>query len=347
MKYKIKNALVAGGTGFLGYSTAKLLLEKKIPVTALSSSARPLWLDSEIEFLRADLFDKQANFAGIVRQKDFDTLFYALGPDDRVIPPAPAYEFFYRGLVERCFEVAAAAKRGGIRRMIVFSSYFTYFDDLYGGKLAAAHPYIKARQQQMAQLSTLNSLDFEVMFLQLPYIFGTYPGKPPLWRQALLSHFDGMPVVMFPTGGGTAVVDERGVAEAAVAAAHNGEGGGKYAVVKTNMTFKELIKIMLRFSGDKRRYVGVPAFLCSLWTNGITRRLKKEGRESGLSLGKLMTGIQNKKFYLDYDKLANQLNYKEMNFNGGGDIIKSIESSMRACYPERFADETSNITTTI
>lgn len=51
---------------------------------------------------------------------------------------------------------------------------------------------------------------------------------------------------------------------------------------------------------------------------------------------KLMTQIQNKKFYADYAQLKKELHFEELKLAGGSDIFECISKTMQACYPERF-----------
>ena len=54
----------------------------------------------------------------------------------------------------------------------------------------------------------------------------------------MLSHFDGFKNLYFPSGGGTAIIDKVGVAEAVVACTMFGEAGGAYPISTDNITFK-------------------------------------------------------------------------------------------------------------
>ena len=50
-------------------------------------------------------------------------MVYAVGPDDRVVPKAPAYQFFYDRLVTACGRAFSAAKKAGIKKAVLLSSY--------------------------------------------------------------------------------------------------------------------------------------------------------------------------------------------------------------------------------
>lgn len=341
MKHQVKKVFIAGGTGFLGYKSAELFLKMGASVDTISlpNELESLdWFNKKIGLNLGNLFEmSEDEIFCLLKGKGYDTFVYALGPDERVTPMKPAYDFFYSKLVVECKKICLAAKRAGIKRCVIMNSYFTYFDEVYGGKLSKNHPYIRARVDQAKELVELGADGtFDVMILMLPYIFGVPKARKPIWRDSLLSHFDKFKSVMFPRGGGTAVITAEGVAEAVVAASFNGKHGEKYPVGSENMTYKNLIETMLRASRDNRKYKEFPAFLCTLGVLGIKRKNKKEGKENGLDIAKLMTQIQNKKFYIDPLETSQKLGYSEFGFNGGGDVTESIKETMKACYPERF-----------
>lgn len=341
MKHNVKKVFIAGGTGFLGYYSAKLFLSKgvKVDTIALENELESLdWFDKNIGLSFGNLFEMSGDdIYNLLKGKNYDTFVYGLGPDERITPKAPAYDFFYDKLVVECKKICNAAKRAGIKRCVIMNSYFAYFAENGYPKLYKQHAYIRARVDQGNELISIGEHGvFDVMIMQLPYIFGTMPQRKPIWRESLMSHFDNYKSVMFPAGGGTTAIDVSGVAQAIVAAAYNGEHAQKYAVGNVNITFKELITKMMKYSNDQREYKQVPAWLCALGTIGLKRKNKKLGLENGLNLQKLMTGIQNKKFYVNVNKLKFDLDYDELGFDGGRDLDESLAETMKACYPERF-----------
>ena len=341
MKHSIKKVFIAGGTGFLGYHSALEFLKQNIQVDTISlpnEISIDSWFDSRIKVAFGDLFKmSEEEIFNLLKEQNYDCFIYALGPDDRFIPKAPAYAFFYDKLVTQCKKICLAAKKANIKRCIIMNSYFSTYDKLLNGRLSKNHPYIKARVQQEEELISLgDKTNFSVMVLELPYIFGTMPARKPLWRDAFLKHYDKMNSVILPKHGGSAVIDVSGVAQSVVACSFFGTHGSCYPVGKENLTFKELFTYMLKEAKDERKYKELPAFLTAIGAKFIDRKLKKQGLESGLNHAKLMTQIQNKKFYIDYDYLKESLHFDELHFDGGKDIFQSISETMKACYPERF-----------
>ncbi|HBP25846.1 MAG TPA: hypothetical protein DD618_02720 [Acholeplasmatales bacterium] len=66
----------------------------------------------------------------------------------------------------------------------------------------------------------------------------------------------------------------------------------------------------------------------------MDRKLRKQGLESGLNHAKLMTQICNRTFYVDPDEFKTRMNYQELGFEGGKDVLESIKLTIQACYPE-------------
>lgn len=108
--------MIFGGTGFLGYAAAKLFSERGAEVSACAMPGELAsldWMDSRISLRLVDLFS--ADHAELTALAEgCDTAVYALGPDDRILPDAPAYDFFKERLVDKCVSVLSAAKDAGV-----------------------------------------------------------------------------------------------------------------------------------------------------------------------------------------------------------------------------------------
>lgn len=337
MKHKVKNVFIAGATGLIGYHTALAFLDKGVHVEGITLPNELEsfgWFPYKARLHFGNLFQmSDHDILSIFRLNDFDTLIYALGPDDRVIPNIPAYRFFYNKLVIEAKRVCKLAKSVGVKRCIVMNSYFAYFDKEMNGVLSMHHPYIHARVEQQKEIFELGVTDqFDVMMMELPYIFGTMPYRKPLWKDYFLSHFDNSKKVYFPKGGGTAVIDIIDVAKAIVAVAYNGENGKAYFIGEENMTFKELIELMLEAKGSHKQYKEVSPRLAALGARKLDKLNYKNGKESGLSYSKLMTDIQSKKFYIPSQQYKIDLDYEELDYLHPEDVRKSIVRTIKKCY---------------
>ncbi len=320
---------ILGGTGLLGFHALRALLERGHDVGVLSLPDIELgsWFPPEARVGFGDAFtmsrdELRRTFAG------YDALVYALGPDDRVTPEAPAYKFFHRYLVEACGNVVGAAREAGVKRCVVLSSYFCYFDRQNPTwRLAQHHPYIQCRNEQANRAILEGGQTMDVMTLELPYIFGTMPGRMPLWKNVLLDRIRKMKPVMF-TKGGTAMITTEHVGEAVAGAVERGIRNTRYPIGDVNMEWKDMLRIMLEAMGfPNRKIVTVPTGLASLYGFKSRSDDRKGGKESGLDHARLFKDIQSRRFYLDGDSSAAALGY------GRGGVEEAIRETVRACYP--------------
>jgi len=333
MKHETNSVLIAGGTGFLGYHSALLFLKRGVRVDAVALPKEidlSGWYPPDIGIRFGDLFAMtEADLETLMSGHGYDTFVYALGPDDRTVPDRPAYDFFRDRLVTRAGRILGAAKRAGIRRAVVLNSYFSFYDRILGGVLSRHHPYVRARVEQENELAKLGEDgSFDVMFLELPFIFGLMPGRKPLWKEFFLDHFAGSAAAFFPRGGRTAAIDVSGVAEAVVAAAANGIHGGRYPVGKENLSYKEILELMLAATGTTKKVVPIPAWIAAIGGAMIDRRYRRAGKEAGLDHRRLMGDILARDFSVSHATLADSLGYADFGFSGGTDVRDSIRRTM-------------------
>ena len=342
MNHIVKKVFIAGGTGFLGYYSALQFLKKGVSVSTIALDENineKDWFPSEISRSFGDLFSmSEDEIFEMLQGKDYDTFVYALGPDDRITPKAPAYNFFYERLVVQCLRICKVAKRAGIRRCIIMNSYFAYFDRIKNGKLSAHHPYIKCRIEQAEAIIGLGvDSIFDVMIIELPYIFGEMPGRTPIWKDVFVERFKKLPVIFFP-GGGTTAIHVTGVAQCIVAAAYNGENGKYYLPSSTNIKFPQMIKYMMASAGHTKRFVKIPGFIGYFAGLFLIAKDKIHGLQNGLHMAKIMTGILSQDFFADYEKVKTELNYNELGFDKDENVWIGIKEAMKRSYPETYID---------
>jgi nucleoside-diphosphate-sugar epimerase len=129
---------IFGGTGFLGYYSALEFLRKGHSVDTMALPVKDDkdlsgvgdWFPKEVGLKYGNLFEMSEEELTEVL-KGYDAMVYAVGPDDRVVPKAPAYDFFHNLLVKACGRVFSAAKKAGVKKAVLLSSYFCYFDRTY------------------------------------------------------------------------------------------------------------------------------------------------------------------------------------------------------------------------
>jgi dihydroflavonol-4-reductase len=327
-----KKLVILGGTGFLGYYTALAALKQGYEVASIAYPDIKLdgWFPKEVKVMEADLFkDDEEKLADLM--KGYDYMIYSVGPDDRVTPKAPAKEFFYDRLVTYCAKCFRAAEKAGVKKAVVYNSYFTYFNDIYPkAHLAENHCYVAAR---IAQYKTLNEQKkaMEVVTLGLPYIFGAMPERIPLWRDVFLNRFAyGKKVIFFPKGS-TSMIAVEHVGEAGVGALEYGKDGAFYPVADENHTYNWMLDTMMVAAlGKKRKIMNPAGWVCGLGAKSIIHADKKKGLEPGLYYPKVMTDIMSKDMVIPQEKIDEVCT--ELHIGRGG-LKESIEVMMDRCYP--------------
>lgn len=323
--------IIVGGTGLLGYHAALEFLSKGYQVSALALPDVDLegWYPKEIDVIHGDVFSLPGDEL-LTHFKDFDALVYAVGPDDRVVPDAPAKEFFADKLVACSEKVFVAARKAGIRRAVLLGSYFSHFDRIRPElNLAGRHPYIAARVAQSEAVIRAGGDRMAVMVLELPYIFGFLPNRVPLWKEVFLDRFLKLNPVMYPRGG-SSMICATNVAEAIVGAVEKGASGECYAIGNQNLQWKELFRIMFGALGEKRHIVHVPYWLAAPVGRWMMWRASRRFKEPGLHLGRIFKDVLSRDFYLEPGISGDVLGY------GSCDIREAIAETARACFPDGY-----------
>ncbi len=317
--------LVMGGTGFLGYHAVLELLERghRVTVLALDLPDEDLFPD-EVELTLADLGAvSDDELRGLLAGRD--NLVFAMGADDRVLPDAPAYDFFHRANVVATERVVRLAREAGLRRVVVCGSYFAYFERTRPQlALAEHHPYIRARRDQARAALEAGGTELVVTVLELPYIFGSMPGRKPLWAP-LVDYIDS-PWPLFYTAGGTAMVTVQRVAEAIAGGCERDGPSLCLPVGDESVPWTRFVETLSRIVGRQQRVVEVPAWICKLgaWLFLWFTRIK--GKEHGLHPVRFID-VQCGETYIDEDEL--QAAREILGFGAGG-LEEAWEETVRA-----------------
>jgi len=325
--------IIVGGTGFLGYHALLVALHRGYSVDTLAIDDIELgeWYPKEVNVRYGNIFeiseeDLKEHFTS------YDAMIYAVGPDDRVTPPAPAYEFFHSRLVVACEKAVTAARKAGVKKCVILNSYFAYFDRIWPEKeLSKHHPYIRCRVEQSERAVSAGGNKMSVIILELPYIFGSMPNRTPLWKDVFLDGFIKSKIIFFPKGGTNMIAAEH-VGEAIIGALENGMHGRCYAVGDENHSYNEMLDMMFSALGMHKKIINIPRFIAVIAGIIINRKWKKKGLEGGLDARYLMRDILTCNLFFDPSDTAEKLGYKR------GGLEESIISTMKACYPERFKD---------
>ena len=332
-----KKIMIVGGTGFLGYYTAKLALEKGYEVGSISILDDDLvnkdldsWFPKEIHSTILDVFS--ASEEEIAKAMEgYDYMVYSVGPDDRYTPKAPSYEFFHFRLVESCAKVFRAAEKAGVKKGVCFNSYFAYFDRRYPEmELAKKHPYVRCRVEQAALLNKQKK-DMEVVVLEFPYIFGSMEARLPIWRDVFLDRYVNGHKTVYFSKGGTTMTSVEHIAESAIGAIEYGKDGERYPVGDENRSFRWMLSYMAECKGVKKKIVCPPTWLCVLGAKAIQNKDRKKGLEGGLDYALVMKEVMSIDLVVEPEVLDKVC--EELHISRGG-LEEAVRKTMDRCYPE-------------
>ncbi|MDE1547797.1 NAD-dependent epimerase/dehydratase family protein [Jeotgalibaca caeni] len=325
----MSKVFILGGTGFLGYYTTKELLNRGYDVKTMALPPMPAegLFPSNVEIQFGDI-NQLSDEEIIELLSDCTGFMYAAGADERIIPAKPALKFFYEANVLPTQRLARLARQAGVKKFVVFGSYFSEFAERFDGKYdlkKQGYPNTRLLQEQVAFAEGEGSMD--VMSLRLPYIFGTMPGRMPLWKM-FTDQIKGRPV--FPSlKGGTAMVTVEQVAEAAVGAMENGAHRKTYAISALNMKFEEFYKMMVEALGQTET-TQIPVLEFEQVRENyeqVDRHAEEQGLEHGIHYA--LTGqLQAEDLYVDPSDTMDELGIKEY------DVVESIRETLAKCVAE-------------
>lgn len=277
-----------GGTRLLGSEGAKELIKRGHNVSAMALPPIPpgaelpremnIELGNYMELSDEELADQL---------KGIDGLVFAAGIDERVEGPAPVYEMFKKFNITPLERLLRLAKANGVKHAVVLGSYFSYFAQIWPEKeLTRWHPYICSRVDQENMCLGFADDSFDVAILELPYIFGTQPGRQPVWT-FLVERIRGMRGATMYPGGGTTMLTVRQVGQAIAGALERTRGGKTYPIGYYNLTWVELLKIFHKYMGvPDKKIITIPDWLFALAGRQIVKQQKAAGHEGGLNMVK-------------------------------------------------------------
>jgi nucleoside-diphosphate-sugar epimerase len=208
----------------------------------------------------------------------------------------------------------------------LLGSYFATFDRLWPEmELTRHHPYIWSRVAQAEQAFNAAAPDLELMVLELGYIFGSMPGRTPLWKP--LIDYINSPLPLFYPQGGTNMIAVEHVAEAIVGAIERGVGGERYPVGDENLTWAAWLDRLTALLGKRKRVLTIPTGLVRFAARFLILWHRWQRRESGLNPVKFID-VQTRDTFLDPTPSREALGYG----CGGLDaaLAKTVEACLRA-----------------
>lgn len=289
-----------GGSGLIGSTAAKELIKRGHEVTSLSlpplpKGARlPKGMNNEWgDFMKMSDEELKTRISGC------EGFVFAAGVDERVEGPPPIYDMFKKFNIDALERVLKLAKESGVKRTVVCGSYFSYFSKTRPeDELTKWHPYIRSRIDQEKMCLHYADKDFHVAVLELPYIFGTQPGRKPVWVFLVENIKNMKKATMYPRGG-TTMVTVRQVGEAIAGALEKSKGGKCYPIGYYNMEWKEMLRIFHKYMGcPDKKIVTIPDCLYKLGAMKMMKEHKKAGLEGGLHMVKF-TKLQCSNQFID------------------------------------------------
>ena len=314
---------MVGGTGLLGLQAAKELIKRGHTVE--TDALPPLPVGAEIPpEMKLNLRDTNLRTDDELREafKGVDCFIFAAGIDERVECPAPVYDSYIKYNVAPLERILPIAKEAGVKKAVVLGSYFMLLvHEQYGYKaklpdgLMERNPYIRARTQQEETVKKYCDENFDAAVLELPYIFGTQPGRKPVWTILIeqIKGMDKLPMTLYPKGG-TAIVTVPQVGQAIAGAAeklgNELKGFQPLPIGMANYTWKQFLSVVYEARGmGKRKIVGIPAWVMRMGMGKIIKEYKTRGIESGLD-PKYLPYIMNLNLFID-DSVARSLGVEE------------------------------------
>ncbi len=323
----MKKVFIIGGTGFLGYYASLEFIKKNWQVVSLSLPPEPKGarIPSEMIVVLND-YQKMSDKEILKLLDGCSAFVFAAGLDDRYSFKKPAYRKFYEANVKSCIRLIKLAREAGVKRGVILSSYFLYFSRLWPEmELAKYHPYIKSRKFQAVESIKAAGTGLDLMILELPYIFGSMPGRVPLWFP-LVKYIKKASTIYYPKGGTNMIAVEH-VAEAIVKAIEKGRAGKHYTIGDQNITWVQMIEMILKSLKQKKKIVSVPDFITKLVLYFLKLKQVLKGEEGGLDPLRLAE-LQTTLTYFDPSISQKELGYT------GGDLEKAIDDTVKACLKE-------------
>ena len=279
-----------GGTGLLGCEAAKQLIAKGHQVSTLALPPLPEGapIPEEMEIIFQDI-NKWTDEEVENWLKGADAFVFAAGVDERVEFEAPVLEKYHKFNIAPLERIFPLCKKVGVKHATVLGSYFSYWAKMHTeGNLVERNPYFKSRLAQEKFCEDSCDENFSVDVLELPYIFGTQPGRKPVWTILIdkTKIMDPLPCTFYP-GGGTAMLTCRQVGECICGSAtRDSKGFEALPCACYNMKWRPFLKIVYdaRGMGANRPIVYVPSWGMKLGTIPILIDYKKRNIESGMNI---------------------------------------------------------------
>lgn len=324
--------LILGGTGMLGYPAALEAVKAghQVEATARHAAKMGTPFDDHVKLHLVDMFELTGDELTAL-MRGVDNLIYALGPDDRIKPPPPAYGYFERHLIRQTERILKAARSAGVRRAVVLNSYFATMDRLHPEwELAAHHPYVQARIKQAARAvaageAPTGEAQMDVMILEIPYVFGITPQRESFWKAVLFDIVRARDTAYCASGSTMAATTEQ-VGQACIGAALRGEHGQRYPIGDSLVKFDEMNRIIIEAMGQQKPVVVIPVEHMQPAMEARHNAEIAAGQEGGLDARRLAPDVLYRDFYFDPEPSRQALGF------GRGGLEQALRDTVKSCY---------------
>ncbi len=317
-----------GGTGLIGSEAARELIRRDHEVISIALPPLPKGASIPKEM--------KLEFGNYLEMSDQEILHlmegcegfvFAAGIDERIEGAPPIYDLFKKYNIDPLQRLLSLALKAGIKHSVICGSYFSHFaKKMPKLNLSKHHPYIRSRIDQEEMVFSFKEKNFDIAILELPYIFGTQPGRKPVWV-FLVEMIKKMKKATFFPKGGTTMVTIKQTAQAITGALEKNSGLNAYPLGFYNLEWKEFLKIVHPAMGynEKRKIITIPNFILKIAAMKIDSTRKKQGIEGGLKMSKFVK-IQTSNLFIDPSEAAIFLGVKDDDLNKA--ITDSIKLSL-------------------
>ncbi len=315
-----------GGTGLLGSEAAKELISRGHEVLSVALPPLP-----EGAVLPPEMKIEYGNYLEMSDQEiemymaGCEGFVFAAGVDERVEGPAPIYDLYKKYNIDPIRRLLAIAKKVGVKHVAICGSYFAHFAKTRKElELTRWHPYIRSRIDQENVAMSFADDDFNVAVLEFPYIFGTQPGRKPVWMFMAEQIVNSKKNILYPKGGSTMVTVKQ-VGQAIASAIELNKGGNCYPIGYYNKTWVELLGIASTALGfPDKKVTTIPDFLYKLGGAQLMKEQKKNNIQGGLHMVKF-SALQCSNLFIEKSEGAEKLGVQP------DDIDAAIADSMGLC----------------
>ncbi|MCQ2476772.1 MAG: NAD-dependent epimerase/dehydratase family protein [Clostridia bacterium] len=281
------NVFMIGGTGLLGCEAAIQLIKHGHKVTSVALPPLPEGapIPGEMDLIFGDI-NKKSDEEILDMLKGNDVFIFAAGVDERVEFPAPVEEYYHKYNIAPLERIFPLCKKAGVKRAVVLGSYFAFLaKEMPEKDFVDRNPYFRSRLAQEKVCEDACDENFSAKVLELPYIFGTQPGRKPVWVILIeqIAFMDKLPFTMYPAGG-TAMLTCRQVGEVICGAAEREVPGFEaFPISMYNKTWKEFLSIVYAARGmNGRKIVSVAPWMMKMGMGKIIKDYKARGIDSGM-----------------------------------------------------------------